>query len=190
MAPRPLTCQMHVRPGVTSSRRRSSSVYRATSRHRRPGPDKGHVPFEDAPQLGQFVDAQLAHDPADPGDAGVVLHFECDAVPVIVNVQELVFEFFRVHDHGAEFRKRELLPPTADARLPEQDGSAVRQLDQQADDQKEGGQEHQQEDGAEGVDGGFPPLRTADARKRAARMRRTREPFGNLAGSFTSLDRV
>src|SRR6185503_11475394 len=68
---------------------------------RRPRPDETHVTFEHVPQLRQLVDAGLAQERAEPGNAGVASDLE-DWTLHLIEMFELGFASLGVREHRAE----------------------------------------------------------------------------------------
>ena len=64
------------------------------------GADEGHISFDDAPQLRQLVDTELANDAPDPGDSGVTFHLEGDALTTVIALgHEIGLEALCVGEH-------------------------------------------------------------------------------------------
>lgn len=66
------------------------------------GADQAHVAFEDAPELGKFIQAELAQKSPHGCDTGIVFHFEGGTTPLIV-LPQFLLKFVGVDDHGTEF---------------------------------------------------------------------------------------
>ena len=100
---RPLTCHRQVRPGLTLSRRRcarsSNRLTSSTGSGR--GPDQAHLPAQHVEQLGQFVQAEFAQEPARRGDPRIVGHLE-HRPGHLVQGGQLVLELLGVGHHRAE----------------------------------------------------------------------------------------
>ena len=75
---RPLICHRQVSPGLTLSRRRcAKSLNRLTSfTGSGRGPDQAHLAAQDVEELGQLIEAVLAQELPDGGDARVIGNFE------------------------------------------------------------------------------------------------------------------
>lgn len=82
-----------------------------------PGPDEGHIPLDDVPELRDLVQARLAHELAERRDAGVVA------------LRPLRAAALRVDVHGAELVDPEGLPALADALLRVDGGPRALALD-------------------------------------------------------------
>ena len=54
------------------------------------GPDEGHIPLDDVPELRDLVQARLAHHPAKRRDAGVVALRPLGAATLRVDVHRCV----------------------------------------------------------------------------------------------------
>lgn len=106
----------------------------------RTGADKAHVAPEHVDQLGQLIQAEHADDPADLGDAVVVVAGGKPGYAVL----------FRVRPHGAEFHDLEFLSVLGQAGLPVDGRTAVR-ADGQGDDRHERGCEDEADGRSEDV---------------------------------------
>ena len=63
---------------------------------------QAHIPFQDIPELGQFVEAVLAKKAAEPRNARIIGDFE-ERVPAFVESAQRIFQFVGAVDHGPEF---------------------------------------------------------------------------------------
>ena len=66
--------------------------------------DEAHIAVQDIQELGEFIEAVFAEEPANGGDAGVVCNLE-DRTAHFVHGFELMFILLGVGYHGAEFIK-------------------------------------------------------------------------------------
>ncbi len=113
---RPRTCQMHVRPGVTSSRWRSQPRQASvSSQGKRPRPHQRHLAAQHVPQLRQLVDAGAPQESPQARRPRVVLDLERRPV-LFVQRRQLRFAGLGVDDHRAELQHHEL-PPAQSAPL-------------------------------------------------------------------------
>ena len=105
---RPCTCQMHVKPGVTSNRWRSqpwqASVLVAGQGAR---PHQRHLAAQHVPELRQLVDTGLPQQSSETRDAGILLDLEGRSV-LFVQRHQLRFARLGVGDHRAELQHHEL----------------------------------------------------------------------------------
>src|SRR5947207_12152428 len=62
---------------------------------------QAHIPFQDIPELGQFIEAVLAKKAAEPRDARIIGDFE-ERVPALVESAQRIFQFVGAVDHGPE----------------------------------------------------------------------------------------
>src|SRR5205814_1928029 len=89
-----------------------------------PGADDGHVADQHVPELGEFVDVQVADEPADAGKPGVVVDEELWAVGTVLR-GELGLDLLGVLPHGAELEATELAAAQALALVGEEERPAV-----------------------------------------------------------------
>ncbi len=115
---------------------------------------EGHVTFEDIPELGEFIEGGLADEFADPGDTGVVLHFEHEAFHFIL-LHELGLAGFCVTVHGAELVHLEAASVLAHAFLGEDDGAGRIDLDDDTKDDEKNQCHHGTDETAEDVESSF-----------------------------------
>ena len=111
----------------------------------RPGTHHGHIPHEDVPQLGQLVQANLADEAANGGNAVVLVTGAEPGHPVL----------FGVLPHGAELQNFELFSVLGETGLLIEHGTPVIQVDGQAGDQHDGAQQQQGDAGAQQVEEPF-----------------------------------
>lgn len=97
-----------------------------------PGAHDGHIPHQDAEELGGLVNADGADDLANGGDAVVMLLGQAGHAVLL-----------GVHPHGAEFIDIELLAVLGQAQLLIEDGAAVIELDGNGRNEHEGAEDHQ-----------------------------------------------
>src|SRR5207302_9998410 len=64
--------------------------------------NQAHIPFQDIPELGQFVEAVLAKKAAEPRNARIICNFE-ERVSALVASAQRFFQFVRAVGHGPEF---------------------------------------------------------------------------------------
>ena len=76
-------------------------ILRNLIRQRRPWTDHGHLPQEHVQELRELIDGVLSDEPADLGDAGVLLHLEHGAGDLVL-LLELGEALVGVLVHGAE----------------------------------------------------------------------------------------
>ena len=98
----PDTCHRPVTPGLTSSRVKwLGLVVLDLAGLRRPGADQAHVPAQHVPELRQLVDARLAQDAAEPGDAWIAVDLDEARIGGALRPQ-LASLRVRAVDHRAE----------------------------------------------------------------------------------------
>ena len=95
-------------------------VLRDLIRQRRARAHHRHLPQEHVQELRELVDGVLADEPADPGDAGVLLHLEHGAGDLVL-LLELIEAFVGVLVHGAELPHAEGRQAAVGAGLPYSD---------------------------------------------------------------------
>ncbi len=105
----------------------------------RPGADDGHIPLENVEKLGQLVKMDVSKHLAHGSDA------------VIILAGHDVFAVLLLDPHTAEFDDLEDFAVPGQALLGEEHGAAVIELDQQSDDQHEGGRENDAQNGHHNV---------------------------------------
>ena len=98
------------------------------SRHLGSRADEAHVADQHVPKLGQLIQLGPAQETPDPGNSRVM--FRGDRQPQLVGVDH----------HGTEFPDAEGPAKLTHADLTIENGAAVRELDQQANQQAEGQQ--------------------------------------------------
>lgn len=119
----------------------------------RSGPNDRHVANEDVDELWQLVDAELADDAADTGNARIVGNLE-DGTILLVEVPELCEPLLGVCAHGAELVHAEGLSVTANALLGKEDRPlGVVDLDGNGNDEEEPTKANQHEGTKEDVKG-------------------------------------
>ena len=112
----------------------------------RPGADHAHFALEHIPELGQFVDAELAQETAQGKDPRIVVELEDGAVHLVAGfLLHLVEQLVGVRHHGAELQHLERRAVAPGPLLPEQRRTArAGQLD------AEGHGDHRQAQDAQG----------------------------------------
>jgi len=108
------------------------------------GADEAHFPFEDVPELGDFVDVVFTHEGADAEAAGVVFLAPLGA-----------FAGFGVEFHGTDFEDVEGFADDAGAALAVEDGTAGFEPDEGAEEGDDGGGEEEADEAADDVGGAF-----------------------------------
>ena len=111
-------------------------------RHLRPRPHQRHIPFEHVEELGQFVQAELADQAAEPRFAGVALGGPARFL-------------FGVDPHGAELVHHKGALVQADALLLEDHRPRTGQLDPDGRSQHDGAGEHDEDQAAHDVQPAF-----------------------------------
>lgn len=118
---------------------------------RRAGSDKGHVAFEDIPELRKFVKARLADEMADLCDTRVILHLEHEPVHFIL-CKKFRLPLFRILIHAAELVHAELAAIFSDPRLREDDRPGRVEFDKRSENYKEYATDRKAHDRTDDVD--------------------------------------
>jgi len=95
--------------------------------------DERHISAKDAPELGQFVEAEAAQNRTDAGDSRISLHLEGDRVAVLVEGTDGGNPLLGIDDHGAKLGEAEDPAMFADTLLPEEDRAVIVEFDQERD---------------------------------------------------------
>ena len=133
MSERPLTCQMHVTPGLhQQALTLAVRVVEELLGERRPRADQAHVSEQHVEELRELVDRQPTDRAADRRDPRVVADLE-DGTRVHVQLDMLEPPVVRVAIHGAELQHAERLPAATDTLLDVEDRTAGRDAHQDRD---------------------------------------------------------
>ncbi|MNB81945.1 hypothetical protein D3C75_287440 [compost metagenome] len=105
-------------------------ILRHLFNERRTGADQTHMAHQHVPELRQFIDARLADEFSDPGNAGVILDLEHRPAHFVV-CHQVSFELLSIGNHGPEFIHRKQHLVLAHSVLPEEHlAFGILQLDQ------------------------------------------------------------
>lgn len=139
-------------------------------------PDQAHVAHEHVPELGQLVQAGLADEAAELGDARVVLELE-RGIPFGpgrgVRLEQVAQHLFGVGDHRAELEALELASATAHAGVLVDGGAARGHEDQCPDDHEEPPEEREEDQRPHDVHRPFEEARHSPLRRDGVRMAET-----------------
>ena len=91
--------------------------------------DQAHVSFEHVPELGQFVEAVVAEEVADAGDARIIRDFEDWPLAFVVRAQFFA-EVISASEHSAELVADETAAPPAVAQAAIEDRTRRTEFDQ------------------------------------------------------------